>query len=136
MSIFRRNPNTKRGKVVATAGPTSDEVDAVERIQAQFGTIIFGAPTRCHVCAGYGMVVRFDDAAGAIDNRCPACAAEWRITRAAIRQVNRARCIDLTSTASGAVLRPAVIARSSAGVGSNGLDGRAVGDGILIRDLR
>jgi len=135
VSIFRRNTNngTKGGKAVATAGPTTDELEAVERIQEQFGTIIFGAPTRCHVCGGYGMVEHFDDAAGVLDNRCPACTNEWRITRAAIRQVNHARCIDLTSTISGVIIGPSAISRSA---GSDHAVSRPIGDGILVRNLR
>lgn len=131
MNIFRRT-NNKGGKVVATTGPTDDELGAVERIQAQFGTITFGAPTRCHECAGYGMVERFDDAAGVIENRCPACANEWRITREAIRQVNRARCIDLTSTVAGVIVGRPSLSRSDV----TRQDVRPIGDGILIRNLR
>ena len=132
MNIFRRNSTSKGGKVVATTGPTADELDAVERIQDQFGTIIFGAPTRCAVCGGYGMVEHFDDAAGVIDNRCPACTNEWRITRAAIRQVNHARCIDLTSTVSGVIVGRPALSRSD----DNAQNVRPVGDGILVRNLR
>lgn len=138
VNIFRRNDNSKGNKVVATILPTSDELEVVEQIQARFGTIIFGAPTRCHDCGGYGMVERLDDTTGVIDNRCPACSNEWRITRAAIRQVNHARCIDLTSSVSGVIARLPALSRSEAPVArltSNGLDGRPVGDGILVRNL-
>lgn len=64
-----------------------EELATVARVLAGYGhgsLPAFGAPTKCPVCASYGLVT-MDPVARAAHNRCVSCGHAWTITARALR---------------------------------------------------
>jgi len=71
-----------------TAEPTegarqlSDELGLLERVHAQGGDILFGAPTRCPVCGAMGVVDAITR--GVQENGCLRCGERWAFSAKAV----------------------------------------------------
>ena len=108
MTFFRRRTD-RNDRTAPAPAPGAEELATLAAVRAQGGVVLFGAPTRCPHCGGYGLVEGVDEERGRCDNRCPGCRQRWTITTAAL------------------AAHPAA-ARSAAATAP-------VGDGILVRHL-
>lgn len=88
MGLFRRNDRRARAR--------SDEVvidlrDGAPAPAPAPGELVWGMPSRCPECGGYGYLDTIDVERGVMRQHCPTCWARWEVTQEQIEAQARAR---------------------------------------------
>jgi hypothetical protein len=80
--LLRRSRGEEPAETTPAAQSLSDQLGLLERIAAQGGEVVFGAPTRCPACGAVGFVDGI--ARGVQDNGCLRCGKAWRFSAKAV----------------------------------------------------
>jgi hypothetical protein len=80
MALFKRKSKTSK--------PTDDVVIDLREPVGQRGDLVWGMPSRCPECGGFGYLDTVDVERSVMYQHCPTCWARWEITQSQIEAQN------------------------------------------------